>query len=413
MNLLKRETYLSKIRPWYEKNYILALTGIRRCGKSELLKQIQQEIVASGVPTDHILSFDLEGKSGKGLKDLDSVEQRLNRLIQDKDRYYVFFDEVQHIRSFEEVLAYIRDSYNVSLFVTGSNSKLLHGKLQDRLTGRAKEFVVRPFSYEESREFRLLNHLPIADRPNEDLLEYLAYGGMPQRYDGTQEDVYPYLDGVYESIVEKDIFSNHKGMNQNAFQRFSRYLISTSGRVFSALSTAKAMNPSLPNEKAKAQANVLSNYANYCLESYFLEACSPYYLQGKEALSGAKKFYAIDTGLRNALSADKRGYDIGFSLENAVFNELRSRGYEVSYGKLRNGEVDFVVSRNRKHCFLQVCYLLSSEEIKEREFRPLEKIPGRSPCYVISMDEFDGSENGIGHLNAYDFFTGKKDIVLL
>ncbi len=413
MNLLKRETYLSKIRPWYEKNYILALTGIRRCGKSELLKQIQQEIVASGVPTDHILSFDLEGKSGKGLKDLDSVEQKLDHLIQDQNRYYVFFDEVQHLKDFETVLAYIRDSYNVSLFVTGSNSKLLHGKLQDRLTGRAKEFVIRPFSYQESRAFRLLNHLPIAESPNQDLLNYLAYGGMPQRYDGAEEDIYPYLKGIYESIVEKDIYANHKGINRNAFERFSRYLISTTGRVFSALPLAKAMDPSASIEKAKSHANVLTNYANYCSEAYFIEGCTPYYLQGKAALSGLKKYYAIDTGLRNALSADQRSYDIGFSLENAVFNELRSRGYEVSYGKLRNGEVDFVVSKNRRHCFIQVCYLLSSDEIKAREYQALEKIQSRSPSYVLSMDEFDWSENGIAHLNAFDFLTGKQDIVLL
>jgi len=413
MKILKRERYLAKIRPWYDKNFILALTGIRRCGKSELLKQIQEEILASGVPQNHILSFDLEGKSGKGLVDLDSVEKKLDTLIKDDKRYYVFLDEVQHIKNFEEVLAYIRDSYNAALFVTGSNSKLLHGKLQDRLTGRAKEFVIHPFSYEESREFRERNNLPILDSPNKDLLDYLVYGGMPQRYDGTEEDVYPYLKGIYSSIVEKDIFLNHKGMNKDLFKRVSQYLISSSGRVFSALTLAKTLNPSLPIEKLKNQANVLTNYAQYCLESYFLEACSPYYLQGKEALSGAKKFYAVDTGLRNALSSDNRGFDIGFSLENAVFLELVSRGYEVSYGKLRKGEVDFVVSKNRKHCFIQVCYLLSSQETKEREFKPLEKIESRSPCFVISMDEADLSENGVGHLNAFDFFTGKKDIVLL
>lgn len=407
MVMIKREKYLSRIRPFYDSQYIKAITGIRRCGKSVLMSQIIEELKASGIDERHIIELNLEGKSGETITTRKKLEKALDKRIKDESKYYIFIDEVQHILKFEEAIASVRVSYNCSLFVTGSNSKLLKGKLQDRLTGRAKEFVISPFTYAEVIEFKRMNGIDISD---DEIFDYLKWGGMPQRYEEIDEQgIVEYFQSLYHSIIEKDVYHNHKKINRAAFENVSDYIIMTSGRTFSASNIARYLLHKVDDKELKSAAVTVSNYQKYISECFLVTECKPYFIQGKQALNGTKKLYAIDLGIRSSFS-NTIDTDDTFGLENLIFNELKSRGYDVKSGIMRNGEIDFVVIKGTKKCFIQVAYYLYKEETINREYGALEKVKSASPKYVFSLDKYDSSRNGITHINIVDFLTGKIDI---
>ena len=409
MVMIKREKYLAKIRPFYDSQYIKAITGIRRCGKSVLMDQIISEIKESGVDSSHVIVLNLEGRSGEGISTRKKLESVLNKRIKDDSKYYIFIDEIQHIKNFEEAIASIRVSYNCSLFVTGSNSKLLRGKLQDRLTGRAKEFTIAPFTYEESLQFKKANGISILD---DDFFDYLKWGGMPQRYEEIDEQgLVDYFQSLYHSIIQKDVYSVHKRINRFAFENVANYIMLTSGRIFSSSSVANFLYSNVKEKELKSAAVTIANYQKYLCECFLAVECKPYYVNGRRALNGAKKLYAVDNGLRSSFT-NIVDTDASFGLENLVFNELRSRGYDVRTGVLRDGEVDFVAIKGRKKCFIQVAYYLYKNETIEREYGVYRKITDASPKYVFSLDRVDTSRNGITHINIVDFLTRKVDVVL-
>lgn len=400
---------MKRIRPFYDSQYIKAITGVRRCGKSQLLLQIINEIKSKGVDNAHIIVLNLEGKSGEGITTRKKLEKRLDLLIKDTNKYYVFIDEVQHIKKFEEAIASVRISYNCSLFVTGSNSKLLHGKLQDKLTGRAKEFELYPFTYSETMEYKRANGITIDENSFDD---YLQFGGFPQRFEEIDSNgIRQYLIDLFKSIIEKDVFGNHKKINKAMFEQIGKYIISTTGRAFSALSISKYLKNGLTKDEYKSISKTISSYARYLEECYFMTECLPYYLKGKERLQGVKKYYAIDVGLRNALG-NVIDLDDTFALEGIVYNELKARGYEVKYGKMRNGEIDFVAIKEKKKCLIQVAYSIKDQITYEREYGTFKKITDASPKYVISLDKKDTSHDGITHLCLTDFLLGKVDLFL-
>jgi len=409
--IILREAYLEKIRPFYDSQYIKVITGIRRCGKSELLKQIMAELRSRGILESQIICLDLEGVSGEGITTRKKLEKALTKKIITKEKYYIFIDEIQHVKKFEVAIASIRVSFNCSLFVTGSNSKLLRGKLQDRLTGRAKEFEIHPFTYSEVLEYKKKNGIPLS---SDDFQDYLQWGGMPQRFEEPNEDgTREYLLSLYQSIVKKDVFDQHKRINKTWFKTISDYVMSNSGSLFSALSLAKYLKDQLPkNKDPRSEAATISQYADYLLECYFLSECRPYYLKGKAALKGVRKFYPVDVGLKNALSTGIQ-FDESFALEGIVFNELVYRGYSVRYGKLRDGEIDFVAFKGKKKCLIQVADRITDQKTFDREYGAFKNIDDASPKYVFSLDEKDTSNNGITHLNIIDFLLGKTDIVIL
>lgn len=406
---IKREAYLAKIRPYYDSQYIKVITGLRRVGKSVLLRQIMDEIKGSGVDKNHIIYIDLEGRTSEDVTTRKALENRLDALIKDSNKYYIFIDEIQHIKKFEEAIASIRISYPCSLFVTGSNAKLLRGKLQDRLTGRAKEFVVMPFTYRESVEYKKANHFPMGE---DDFKDYLKWGGMPQRYEETSEDgVQDYLLALYRSILNKDVYGQHQRITKSAFESVAKYTISNSGKLFSASAIARFLKGGIKDASIKSTSATINNYAKYLEECFFVQECLPYFLQGKEALKGTKKYYAIDPGVKTAID-NGISLDDTYSLEGIIYNELIYRGYKVYYGHLRNGEVDFVVCKEKKKCLIQVAYRIETMSTFNREYGALLKIKDASPKYVFSLDEKDTSHNGITHINIIDFLLGKVDIAL-
>lgn len=409
MIIIKREQYLSKIRPFYDSEYIKAITGIRRCGKSILMEQIVDEIKSNGVADDHIIIFNLEGKSGENITTRKKLEKELDKKIKDEEKYYIFIDEVQHIKKFEEAIASVRISYNCSLFITGSNSKLLKGKLQDKLTGRAKEFTIAPFTYKESIEFKKANNIKI---DYNDFFDYLKWGGMPQRYEELDEQgLVDYFQTLYHSIIEKDVYKNHKRINRSAFENVANYILMTSGRMFSATNIARFLLNKTNEEELRSAAVTIANYQKYIAECFLISECKPYYVQGKQALNGTKKLYAIDLGLRNSFS-NILNTDDSFGLENLIYNELKARGYDVRSGILRNGEIDFVAIKGKKKCFIQVAYYLEKQTTIDREYGAFKNIHDASPKYVFSLDPIDTSRNGITHINIIDFLSGKIDITI-
>lgn len=410
METIKRENYLSRIRPYYDSLLIKVITGIRRCGKSEILKQIMKEIENGGVDKNHIIYLDLESIQCRNIKSVEKLENAVVSLIKDENKYYIFIDEIQNIPKFEIGIAAIRNSLNCSLFVTGSNSKLLAGKLQDRLTGRAKEFEVYPFTYNEYLEYKNINGIKLTP---DDFRDYLRFGGMPQRFEEANEiEIRKYLIGLHSSIIKKDVYGSHKRIDKVQFKTVAEYISSTSGRLFSALSAAKKLKENLTREEQRSFSNLINKYAEYLKECYLITECKPAYLKGKERLNGTRKFYPIDVGIRMALG-NAYDYDDTFALEAVIYNELLTRGYEVYYGKLRdNSEIDFVAMKNGKKCFIQVAYVINSQEVKDREYGAFDTITDGSPRYVLSLDQFDSSTNGATHLYIIDFLLGKVDIHL-
>ena len=408
MENILRNKYLARIRPYYESNLIKAITGVRRCGKSVILSQIIDEI-RNSVDSAHIIIIDLESVEGRKINTCEKLENKISNLIKDKDKYYIFIDEIQNIKNFEVSLAAIRVSFNCSIFVTGSNSKLLSGKLQDKLTGRAKEFEVLPFTFSEYIEFKQMNHLPIDY--DDDFMDYLKFGGMPQRFNESNEmEVRRYLKGIFESIIEKDVFGTHKKINKNEFKRVANYVLSESGKSFSSMSAAKALERGISNEEARSKSITINNYLDYLTECYLITECQPHYQKGKERLNGTRKYYPVDTGMKNSLGAIV-DIDETFSLEGVIYNELISRGYEVFYEKLRDGEIDFTLVNGNKKCFIQVSYYMENESTLNREYGAFDKVRDNSPKYVFSLDKKDTSRNGITHINIIDFLLNKVDLI--
>lgn len=408
MENILRNKYLARIRPYYESNLIKAITGVRRCGKSVILSQIIDEI-RNSVDSAHIIIIDLESIEGRKINTCEKLENKISNLIKDKDKYYIFIDEIQNIKNFEVSLAAIRVSFNCSIFVTGSNSKLLSGKLQDKLTGRAKEFEVLPFTFSEYIEFKQMNHLPIDY--DDDFMDYLKFGGMPQRFNESNEmEVRRYLKGIFESIIEKDVFGTHKKINKNEFKRVANYVLSESGKSFSSMSAAKALERGISNEEARSKSITINNYLDYLTECYLITECQPHYQKGKERLNGTRKYYPVDNGMKNSLGAIV-DIDETFSLEGVIYNELISRGYEVFYEKLRDGEIDFTLVNGNKKCFIQVSYYMENESTLNREYGAFDKVRDNSPKYVFSLDKKDTSRNGITHINIIDFLLNKVDLI--
>lgn len=393
-----REKYLQKIRPYYDSEQIKVITGLRRCGKSTLLNQIIIEITEK-VPKDRIFYMDFEDFDSEIFhNDPHSLYEILKKFVEGKERCYVFLDEIQHVARFELLIASIRSKLKCSLFVTGSNSTLLAGELASRLTGRTVEIQVMPFSYSEVVEYT-------GQDSDDTFFDYMKNGGIPIRFN---ENAIPMLNTsltLYKGILSRDIFSKNDIKNRQQFNNFSSYILANSGETISTTSIEGYMK----KEKESIASSTLYRYLEYLESAYLVSKCSRYDIKGKQMLSTRMKYYAMDTSF---ISIQKGNRDInqGLVLETLVFNELISRGYQVYIGKTYKGEIDFIVSDGIGKCYIQVCFLLATEEVIAREFSAFGSIKDNYPKYVLSLDKIDMSQNGIVHINIRDFLTGRKEI---
>lgn len=410
-NVIKRELYLEKIRPYYDIDIIKVLTGMRRSGKSIILKQIMDEIIStSKVSKNHIIYINFEDFAYEEIKTAKLFYELVKSKMIDDEKYYMFFDEIQHVSEFEKVIASFKATCNCSIFITGSNSKLLSGELATLLVGRTVEFKILPFSYKESCDYLKLNGVNV--NHDEFFYNYLEFGGLPQRFDFKSPDAtLKYLKEHYQGICEKDIFKKNSSIEKYKFNAICSYVLANAGKEFSAENVMNFYNSNNQAAKKEIEKKTIYNYLEKMEKAFLISRVQRFNIAGKEILKTKEKQYAMDMGLR-IIQTNTLHFEDTFFLENIIYNELIVRDYEVFVGKTYKGEVDFVAIKGNKKCFIQVAYLLASQATIDREFDAFSPISDASPKYVLSLDKMDMSRNGIAHINIIDFLLGKKDIYL-
>ncbi len=405
--LIKRNKYLNEIRKYYDSNLIKVITGIRRSGKSILLEQIQEEIKNNNsIDNEHIIVINFEDLKYSKLNNSEKLNEYIINKILDDNKYYVFLDEIQHVHDFEKVLASLKATQNISLFVTGSNSKLLSGKLATLLVGRCKEFKVMPFSFQETIDFYKENNLPLPAKPFND---YLRYGGMPQRFDyNNEEDIKSYLKDIFYGIIDKDICNSKSKINKDTFISIAKYIIANSSKEFSAEKISEYFNR---YNKENISPKHIYRYLEKLEQACLINRVHRYDVASKRNLKNIEKQFVVDNGF--LLIANESNFiSPSHALENLVYNELIYRGYDVKIGKTYKGEIDFVVLKDNKKCFIQVAYMLINDDVIDREFNAFKSVRDASPKYVLSLDDIDMSKDGITHLNIEDWLLHKKDLFL-
>lgn len=402
--VIKRELYMSRIRPFIGGELIKVMTGIRRCGKSVMLKLIQQELLESGVRPSQILSFNFEDMGYSRLLTAQALHEEItHRAAQIDGKVYLFFDEIQEVRDWEKCVNSLRVRLDCDIYVTGSNAKLLSGELATHLGGRYVEFVIYPFSFSEFLEL----YRPIAPEASvqERFRQYLLYGGMPYlaNLQYAQEPSRQYLTDVFNSVQLKDIVQRNKVRDADLLERVIAYVAANVGTTFSSASVVKF----LKNEHRAVAPETVLNYIKYCRDAYLFYQVKRQDLRGKQILATNEKYYIADHGFRQAVFGGNTR-DINLILENIVFMELLRRGYTVTVGRIGDKEIDFVCDRHGEKLYVQVAYLLADEATIRREFGVYALVADNFPKYVVTMDELDMSAEGIKHRNLRDFLTAKE-----
>ena len=398
--MIKRESYLSQIRPFIDKSGLIkVIVGVRRSGKSIMLELIKEELLDKNVPRDQMISINFEDMNYSSLTTAASLHDYLKTKIEAiEGRAYIFLDEIQEVKDWEKCVNSLRVNSDADIYITGSNAKMLSGEYATLLSGRYVEFTVYPFSFSEYCEARR------ADGDNKSVseyfMEYVKYGGLPFLATTPLDEraKAQYLKDIYASVVIKDIVKRNKLRDVDLLERIIAYVAANIGRTFSANSIAAYFK----SEKRTVSVDTIINYLNACEKAFLFHKLSRMDLEGKEILKINEKYYLADHGLRQATYGNNQR-DIELILENIVCLELLRLGYKVTIGKNGTKEIDFVCDKDGKRIYVQVCYLLSSEKTEEREFGAYEDIKDNYPKYVISLDEFDMSRNGIIHMNIRDF----------
>jgi len=399
--MLARELYMKQIRPFINTDLIKVVTGIRRSGKSVMLELIKDELLGKGVIPEQIISINFEDIEFKGLTNSDELHAFVSEKIAgSKLKTYLFLDEIQEVNEWEKCLNSFRVKFEIDIYITGSNAKLLSGELATYLAGRFVEFVVYPFSFLEFSEI-YLNSNPNTTS-SEIFKKYIVLGGMPflanlnfQEAPSTQ-----YLQDVYSSVVLKDITKRNNIRDVDLLERIIRYLIANIGKTFSATSISKYFK----SENRSVSPETILNYIKACSDAYLFFRASRLDLPGKKLLTINEKYYLADHGIREAIYGGN-GRDIEIVLENIVFIELLRRGYSVTVGKIKGLEIDFVAEKGNNRIYVQVAYLLAAESTVEREFGALMALEDNYQKYVLTMDEVDMSRQGIVHMNIREFLT--------
>ena len=399
--MTKRELYIEKIKPFIDKDIIKVLTGIRRSGKSVMLKLIMEELKQNKIDEKQFININFENLINRELTTADKLhEYILKKASEIKKKCYIFLDEIQEVKDWEKCINSLRvnEEYDFDIYITGSNAKLLSGELSTYLAGRYVEFVIYPFSFKEFLETLKSIQQDVSTR--EAFQKYVKFGGMPFLYNLAfeEEASLQYLKDIYSSIILKDITQRNKIRDTDLLERVISYLIMNVGNNFSATSISKFFK----SENRKVSVETILNYIKAAEESFLIYKVSRDDLVGKKVLNVNEKYYIADHGMREAILGSNQR-DINQIFENIIYLELLRKGYNVRVGKVDNLEVDFVCTKGNEKIYVQVTYLLASPETIEREFTSLEKIDDNYPKYVISMDEFDMSRNGIIHINIIDF----------
>lgn len=401
--MISREIYMKRIRPFINTELIKVFTGIRRSGKSVMLELVKNELKKSGVSDKNFLCINFEQFSNSELLDAKILHKRIVEFQKSADgKIYLFFDEIQEVDGWEKCINSCRVDFDCDIYITGSNAKLLSGELATYLAGRYVEFVIYPFSFAEFLEMNRQKNSQIDKSAC--FTAFLKTGGMPflANFLGDDSAKNQYLMDIYNSVVLKDVVKRNNIRDVDTLERIIAYAFSNIGHIFSATSLSKYFK----SEKRNISHDTILNYLKFCTDAFLIYKISRYDLEGKKVLTVNEKYYCADHGLREAVFG-KNTQNIDQILENIVCLELLRRNFKVFVGKKDESEVDFIAERNGVKIYVQVAYLLASEETVRREFSVYDSIKDNFPKYVVSMDEFDFSRNGIIHRNIRDFLLGE------
>ncbi len=397
--IIQRQDYIEKIKPFINKHIIKVLIGTRRSGKSTILKQIIDSLLSDGIPHENIVWINFELNDYFEITDIEKLEDYISSQIENVDgKIYLFFDEIQVVPQWEKLINSYFAKKNFDIYITGSNSKLLSAEFSTYLSGRYVELNIYPFSFRE-----YIGYNEITDDFKSHFYKYLEDGGMPSTYDYGGDDKKLVLMDLYNSIVLKDIIQRNNVKNIDLLDRIMRFVMYNVGQQFSANKVYKRLKQNMVNLSVNTIYNYLKFFENACL----IYPVKREDLKGKKILKYDEKYYLCDLGFRQAIIGNNQR-DITRVIENIVYMELLRRGYEITIGKVDNLEVDFVCKKQNKPIYIQVSYLLASEETVEREFKPLKNISDNYPKYVVTMDDADMSHEGIEHLNLVDFLLGDE-----
>ena len=407
--MVQRTEYLQQLKVWKDEKVIKVVTGIRRCGKSTLLQQFQEYLKENGVAEEQIISINFEELEFEHLLSYRELYAYIKERLCDGKMTYIFLDEIQKVESFEKVVdsLYVKD--NTDIYITGSNAYMLSGDLATYLTGRYIELSMLPLSFREYHEL-------VGGDTVRTFVEYMKTGGMPYvaRMDRTAEKIDMYLEGIYNTVIIKDIEDRQARKESDPTKRkvtdvvllktIARYLASTVGSPISV----KGVTDYLISNGRKVSANTVDDYMDALSESFIFYPVERFDIVGKQLLKSNKKWYMVDLGLRNHILPRKQ-YDLGFSVENIVYFELLRRGYKVNIGKYGDTEVDFVAQKHGVLTYFQVTADMTAQETFEREMRPLRNIRDNYRKIVLTLDHFTvGDYEGIQVINVVDWLLGKN-----
>lgn len=399
--MIVRQAYLNQIIPLIDKNIIKVLTGVRRSGKTVLLSQIQDYILAKGISRDSVINISFESKRNEKYKDGNKLYDYLISTCDSIDgKVYIFLDEIQLVYKWEEVVSSLLVDIDCDIYITGSNSKLLSGELATLIAGRYIQIHVYPFTLSEAKAIQLQNGKYTNDQ---DLfIDYLRYGGLPMRFSLENISLEPYLSDTYDAIVVKDVIQRNNIKNTSLLNMILAFLIDNIANPFSARSIVNV----LKSEGINTTVETVISYIDYIKKAMIIYSAQRYDIKGKKLLTTNEKYYAVDLGIRNCVRTSGE-IDYNKLYENIVYLELLYRGYDVKVGKTDEYEIDFVAYKGSDVLYVQVCYLLATPETVEREFGNLERIGDNCPKCVISGDIPDFSRNGIKHYNIVKFLLNE------
>lgn len=407
MKLYKRENYLKKIRGFYhDADMIKVLTGVRRCGKSSLMQTIIEELKELGIPEENLIRIDLDSRQYKDIKTPKQLESKIDEYADIHGLKYLFIDEIQNVKGFEEVINAFRGEGDYSIFITGSNSYLLSGELITKLTGRYIEFEMMPLSFEEYIDMKKFYGKEVSYNLTDELDRYLIEGGFPKTifYDNP-DDKRTYIKSVIGEILEKDIKHRVKIRNVSVFEKVQTYLINNFGSTTSLKSMLKELHKSGMDIKRET----LNRYINILMDAKIIYECKRFDLKSKKSINGEQKYYLSDMGSYFATNTDNR-INYGPALENVVFNYAKSKGYDISIGRIGKLECDFIMRNNmNNYGYVQVTMTtMLNRETEDREYTPLEMIKDNYPKYVLTRNDMLQKRNGIIHENIPQFMAAGK-----
>ncbi len=408
MNLYKREEYLQRIRGFYHDTEIIkVITGVRRCGKSSLMQTIKEELIESGISENNCIFIDLDSRKYKNIKTDKDLEVLLDSCSNINGIKYVFIDEIQNIKNFEEVINAFRTDGDYSIFITGSNSYLLSGELVTKLTGRYIEFEIFTLSFYEYLEMKKFYNKPIDYNILNELNNYIIEGGFPKtiQYDSII-DKKSYTNAVVDEIFEKDIKRRVKVRTVETFNLVKNFIINNYGQTMSVLSIQKG----LENAGIKVIRETITKYIEILVSAKIIYQCDRFDMKSKRSLKGEKKYYLADSSFYYAINTDNR-INYGPALENVVYTYARSKKYTVSVGRIGLLECDFILRDGYlNYAYLQIAYsILESKKTEDREYTPLELIKDNYPKYVLTTDFLIQKRNGINHSNIADLIKNNMN----